>query len=484
MKLQDRVTKKTLTAVLMCCSFSAVIAIALNLLTSNPVFGQPNINLWPTYHQNIKPILEKHCTACHFDGGIAPFALNDEQQVTKLAAQVLDAVKNRRMPPWMPGSDSLRFLNERKLSLEEGADITNWVRGGVQPGFPEPQAISSVSVTPQKPDVTLAMPVYTPVSQSKDDYRCFLFDPGNIEDRLVTRYRINPGEASEVHHVIIFKLDGNDAKKAVELDQRTGGKGWGCFGGPNIPDSPQAGGNWLGAWVPGTSEVASNPGTGIPLPTGTKLVFQVHYNLPSNPKPDRTSLELFYAPVGAKLKPIYSDLLWAPVELPCAKGINLASCDRDTAIQNNLRKYGFITSQIPNFLLHDCRKSVLDYTNPGDLGNIETWCENTINPLDRFLLYGLAGHMHLRGRSISLELNPGRPNAKMLLHIPKWDFHWQGYYQLETPIMLEPGDTLRLTCHHDNSSNLGVSNAEARYIVWGEGTEDEMCLGVIAIGPA
>ena len=30
--------------------------------------------------------------------------------------------------------------------------------------------------------------------------------------------------------------------------------------------------------------------------------------------------------------------------------------------------------------------------------------------------------MHLLGRSIKLELNPGEPDARTLLDIPMWDF--------------------------------------------------------------
>ena len=42
--------------------------------------------------------------------------------------------------------------------------------------------------------------------------------------------------------------------------------------------------------------------------------------------------------------------------------------------------------------------------------------------------------MHLLGRSIRVDLNPGRPDAKLLLEIPRWSFHWQAAYLLETPV--------------------------------------------------
>ena len=43
--------------------------------------------------------------------------------------------------------------------------------------------------------------------------------------------------------------------------------------------------------------------------------------------------------------------------------------------------------------------------------------------------------------------------------------------------MAEPGDTVRVTCRHDAS----LRDGEPRYVVWGEGTTDEMCLGVLQV---
>ena len=82
--------------------------------------------------------------------------------------------------------------------------------------------------------------------------------------------------------------------------------------------------------------------------------------------------------------------------------------------------------------------------------------------------------MHLRGVDIKLELNPGAPKAQTLLHIPDWDFHWQDAYYLEHPVDANTGDVVRVTCRYDTSQL-------KRYVLWGEGTTDEMCLGLLQI---
>ena len=97
-------------------------------------------------------------------------------------------------------------------------------------------------------------------------------------------------------------------------------------------------------------------------------------------------------------------------------------------------------------------------------------------------IYGVAGHMHTRGSDIRLSLVQGG-RTQTLLHIPKWDFHWQDSYYLEEPIQVEAGAKLQVSCRFDNSGkHQGDHDASAgppRYVTWGEGTGDEMCLGIV-----
>ena len=92
--------------------------------------------------------------------------------------------------------------------------------------------------------------------------------------------------------------------------------------------------------------------------------------------------------------------------------------------------------------------------------------------------------MHLLGAAIRIELNPGRAGSKVLLDIPRWDFHWQNAYQLAKPVAAKPGDVVRVTCRHDVHKRMHGSHAipkTPRYVLWGEGTTDEMCLGILQV---
>ena len=98
-------------------------------------------------------------------------------------------------------------------------------------------------------------------------------------------------------------------------------------------------------------------------------------------------------------------------------------------------------------------------------------------------LRAVAGHMHLLGRSIRIVVNPGGPDARTLLDIPRWDFDSQGARPVR-PVHLAAGDTVRVTCRHDQRLRdllPAFRGRPDRYVLWGEGTTDEMCLGILLL---
>jgi hypothetical protein len=95
-----------------------------------------------------------------------------------------------------------------------------------------------------------------------------------------------------------------------------------------------------------------------------------------------------------------------------------------------------------------------------------------------------AGHMHLLGRSISIVANAGTARARTILDIPVWDFDDQSTRPLDKTLTLRQGDTITVTCTHDPGLRAllpSMSDTPPRYVVWGEGTTDEMCLGILVV---
>ena len=84
-----------------------------------------------------------------------------------------------------------------------------------------------------------------------------------------------------------------------------------------------------------------------------------------------------------------------------------------------------------------------------------------------------------------MRIHRGGGGEECLIDIPRWDFNWQGGYQLAEPIVFNPGDELEIECHWDNSAANqpyvdGVQLAPVD-VGWGEGTGDEMCLGIVTV---
>jgi copper type II ascorbate-dependent monooxygenase-like protein len=319
-----------------------------------------------------------------------------------------------------------------------------------------------------------------PPGGGTDEYRCFLVDPGLRAPAYLTGSQFLPSNVGIVHHAILFRVPPADVPAATRLDRDDDGDGWTCFGGTGIAGSDpgralDGGSDWIAAWAPGgRGEEPTPAGTGYLLQPGAQLVMQVHYNLLNQPagQSDRPGVRLRLMAGGAPLVPLRTSLLPAPVELPCPAGESGGLCDRSTALFDVVRRFGPDAGATVAGLTLLCRPD----GNPAP-GRTQT-CDHRVD--DPGHIYALAGHMHLLGTRITVQLNPGRPGARTLLDVDPYNFHDQRSVPLPKPVTVAAGDTLRVTCTHDASLREHVLPGVApRYVVWGDGTTDEMCLGIV-----
>ena len=119
--------------------------------------------------------------------------------------------------------------------------------------------------------------------------------------------------------------------------------------------------------------------------------------------------------------------------------------------------------------------------SPVDPGPVQTCTRRVPRPMQ---VLGVAGHMHLLGKSIEITANPGTPEERTLLDIPVWDFDNQGSQPID-PVHLDAGDTVRVTCQHQqwlrDRLPAFATQREDRYVMWAEGSTDEMCLGMLSV---
>jgi hypothetical protein len=454
----------------------------------------------PTYNRDVAPILDAKCASCHRIGGIAPFSLTTSADARRHAAGIARVTRAGFMPPWMPGADSAALVgrDRRRLTHSELTTLARWAAAGAPAGSPADRHSTpdeGAGLSGPGRTITLSPPrPYTPHAAGGgiDDYHCFVLDPKLTQDAFVTAALIRPQRTGSVHHVILYEAAGSQAAAATQLNAASGGTGWTCFGGPDLPadlagaDSIDRLGQppWIAAWVPGHTTNALPPGTGVLLHKGAKIVMQVHYNLLAGAGPDRSQAQLRLRPASTPLTALQTHLIAAPVELPCPAGVSGPKCSRRQAAQDEVDKYGAEAAFIPAALLRLCNKTLADFPlSVGDGRRITTSCDRPFSAPET--IYGVAGHMHLRGQDISVVLDPGTAKEQTLLHIPAWDFHWQDVYYLKTPVKVDASDTVRVTCRFDNSPSaqpvVAGRQLTPRYVLWGEGTTDEMCLAMLGV---
>jgi hypothetical protein len=327
--------------------------------------------------------------------------------------------------------------------------------------------------------VTLRMPTaYTPkapAAPGTDDYRCFLLDPGLTAKSVVTGVNVLPGNPDVVHHVILFRVPADKVARAEEMDRLQIGQGWTCFGGTGVESQGAGldGAPWLGAWAPGGGERVLAPDLGMPVEAGSRIIMQVHYNLLAGQVADRSAAKLRMAADDGARKTLQTVLLPAPVEVPCRTGHPGPLCSRKAAMADVRQRFG-VAAGITGDALH--------LLCPGNDPGATQSCTRPVTQAET--IRAVAGHMHLLGTKISVTVNQGRADERTVLDIPVWDFDDQGSRAVQPGVRVGPGDTLTVSCTHDQALRDVLPAFEGlpeRYVVWGEGTTDEMCLGIVMV---
>jgi hypothetical protein len=318
---------------------------------------------------------------------------------------------------------------------------------------------------------------YTPKAPAgaTDDYHCTVMNPNVKKNSYIVSSQFFPGSA-EVHHAILFLVPPNlaPAAEAANVD----GKGWSCFGESPIPNTGLdqiSNTPWLSAWAPGHGQDDLPNGTGVYLPAGSLVVMQVHYNLLVGDSPVKNSLVLHTVPASTPLLPLKLDLMPAPPDVPCPAGVTGPLCNRAASLANLGQRFGQSAIDFVNTLESVCGR---DVSNP-PVGN-STSCNWPVYQSGYIVRAG--AHMHLLGATFKMVLNPGTPQAKTILDVPNYNFHYQRAYNLATPVKVTKGDTVQVTCTYDPTLAQELPTLRKlppHFVTWGDGSSDEMCLGLM-----
>lgn len=402
----------------------------------------------PTYHQDIAPIISQRCSGCHTPGGAAPLVFSSYEATAPLAPLIASQLQLGAMPPWPPGGDTPPLEHDRSLTDDEYELLLAWNDAGAPEGDasdPAPLIPPELVELPSRDVSTDIGTDYVADPSIPDDYHCFMIELGTTEDRVATGYQFIPQNTKTVHHVLSTVFPAESIAAIQEVDDETPEDGWSCFGGySNIPGAEPLGA--LGGWVPGVTASNYPAGTGTFIPAGAVVVAQIHYNTLGGTDPDRTGLDLAFAPPEVE-----DDLVLLHTSGMPWPGFMIPAGDDSYSTEREVRAGVLLNAGLAD-----------DKTG--------------------FLL-GIAAHMHKLGVEIELSRIDEAGNEDTLLHIPKWDFSWQGSYSFVDAIPVVGTDTIKLRCVYDNSDAHRAAQmmGPTEDVGWGEGTADEMCLGYLQV---
>jgi hypothetical protein len=199
---------------------------------------------------------------------------------------------------------------------------------------------------------------------------------------------------------------------------------------PGEPNPAEKGGigDFVAVGVPGMWPRIYPQGSARLVPAGSKLVFQMHYTPCGSVQTDQTKVGIVFADPKTVRRRVQSDL----------------------AINFKLK--------IP--------AGAADYADQAGY---------------RFeqdaLLYSVAPHMHVRGKSFRFDALYPDGTSEVLLDVPHYRFDWQNQYVLAEPKRMPEGTVIRCIGHFDNSAGNPYNPNPLKEVHFGEQTWDEMLVG-------
>ena len=484
---------------------SPTIADDLQREIPNPIFASGE------FSATVKPVLENNCVSCHTTGGPgwSTVPLVTAGDAAAIADDIALVTTAGFMPPWLPSDLSPRFKHDWSLNEEEKAAITAWAASGggldIDANTPlnaRKQAVLPITTVDHEisprggPYTSYSNPDGTPVR--KDDYRCLIYEIPDPEGdgTWVKGFEFKPDRTEVVHHSIIYRAP---AAAAEEIEAKIASDnefeasrgypdepGWTCFG---LSGLSTPGVELVQGWAPGQSPTIYPEGYGFYLAPGDIILNQIHYHYDHDIPADNSSIVIDTATPEETIgmSEVLVESFVTPAEIPCTpEEAGIAAersatisgytnmCVRSNVLEDIAIRFDAFAKIIPNLLLIQCGSTLNDYNElQGSVGHSS--CDLPVNRSG--IIHSVLGHMHEFGSAYRMTLNPDTPQERILLDIPKWDFEWQLSYEPEEDILIQKGDTLRLQCWWDRTLQ---HMDEPRYIIWNEGTGDEMCFSTVS----
>ena len=385
-------------------------------------FGQA-----PTYSEDIAPITYGKCLQCHYNGGIAPLALQTYASVVSNAGMIQHATSNGEMPPWPPDTLFQGYAHQNTLTLSEITTITDWIANGSPLGdtslLPPMPDFSNTS-TLGAPDLELQIPTYaSTATNNADDYVCFSIPTGIGQNRRIKAIEVIPGNLQTVHHVLV-SIDPFPSSSVITTPN--------CMG-------PQ--GSMIYSYAPGAFPLIypqdANNSFGVEIPANASISLAMHYPEGSFGQLDSTKVRFYFYPQNTVIREISNE-----------------------------------------FLINEGLFGTPFYLPPNQITQITGSYGPTMQD---YSFMSIFPHMHLLGKDLVCYAVTPSNDTINLIRINNWDFEWQGAYFFETFLKVPAGSMIYAVGNYDNT--VSPSNPNPTTVQSGFNTEDEMFVFIFQFLP-
>jgi hypothetical protein len=423
-----------------------------------PSGGSPTV----TFTKDVAPILYKSCVSCHRAGEVAPMALLTYEDVRPWAKSIRRKVSTREMPPWGADRRYGKFVDDLSLSDAEIETIAKWVDSGAARGddrdLPSPPVFAA-GWSHGEPDVVIEMPIdFAIPAEGEVPVTDFFAKSPFTHDVYVKALEVRPSTPGVVHHAGLYVIE-HLPEGATLVNGRivdASGKPLSrnqvakANGGTSTEEIQK-----LLSFVPGRGYESYQGDAGQLIRAGSYIDFYMHYTPTGKPETDRSRLGLYLAKPGQDVShQIYHSFSAAGPTTYIVEGQPYAP-QRQKRDDPNSVEGGVNLPNIPPYA--------------------ENWKVVSIHTIrEPVTLYGLTPHLHVRGKSMKYTLTTPDGRDDVLLDVPKYDFNWQLYYELQTPRHIPAGSKVTVVTLFDNSAKNPYNPAPDKEVFWSEQSWDEM----------
>lgn len=407
-----------------------------------------------SYEKEIAPIMAEKCLNCHSKTGEIPPYFDSYEKIKNWSEMSKETLLTQRMPPISYDPLYGSYINDISLTDDEKFLLLKWYKmGSPKDGILDP--IKNFQVKEPRHvkagEFLFAAEMNQPHKippGGEIEYKYFQLGGPVPFDMWVKGYKTISSNPRQLHHESLMitskplafyeKLANKIYKrneKEEEIAKNTDGdififtlRALEKYEHNHAPDTYLR----VQTWGAGRRDESFYPKKmGAFIPKGSYLILETHYMGTGRTEYEKSKIEFY----GSRIKP---------------------------PKMNAIHAYSLVNS---NFEI------------PANVKNFEVRSPSWSPSRDIFLVSFL-GHLHMRGKSVRLDITSESGETKTLISIPNFYYGWQTGSSLRPsePILVKATDKLQTICYYDNSIHNPFNPDPNKKVKFGQRVDrTEMC---------